>query len=92
MDSFIDTEYKTLLKHSKTLLCLTRMNVIYEILRSYFRFFDTPQSLLKNVFNNLVRDLIDTFQEYQSEMFHATITSIEGEKVTVEHKAMKVLV
>jgi hypothetical protein len=39
--------------------------------------------LQTNFFSNPVSELIATFLECQSELFHATICAIEGEKVTL---------
>jgi hypothetical protein len=59
------------------------MNDMYEVLKSYVLSLDKPPLLLKNVFSNSVSELIVTFLECQSEMIHATICAIEGEKVTL---------
>jgi hypothetical protein len=59
------------------------MNEMHEVLKSYVLSLDKPPLLLKNVFSNPVSQLIATFLECQSEMFHATICAIEGEKVTL---------
>lgn len=85
---FLNTEYKTVLGHSKTRWlspypALKRMNEMYEVLKSYVLSVDKPPLLLKNFFSNPVSELIATFLECQSEMFHATICAIEGEKVTL---------
>jgi hypothetical protein len=59
------------------------MNVLYEVLKSYVLSLDKPPLLLKHFFSNPVPELIATFLECQSEMFHATIYAIGGEKVTL---------
>jgi hypothetical protein len=59
------------------------MNEMYEILKSYVLSLDKPQLPLKMFFSNPVSELIATFLECQSEKFHATICTIEGEKVTL---------
>jgi hypothetical protein len=59
------------------------VNEIYEVLKPYVLSLDKPPLLLKNVFSNPVSELIATFLEYQSEVFHATMCAIEGEKVTL---------
>jgi hypothetical protein len=59
------------------------------ILKSCVLSLDKPPLLLKNVFSNPVSELIATFLECQSEMCHATICAIKGEKVTlVEAKSI----
>jgi hypothetical protein len=59
------------------------MNEMYEVLKLYVLSFDKPPLLLKNLFSNPVSELIATFLECRSEMFHATICAIQGEKVTL---------
>jgi hypothetical protein len=59
------------------------MNEMYEVLKSYILSLDKQPLLLNNLFSNPVSELIATFLECQSEMFHATICAIEGEKITL---------
>jgi hypothetical protein len=59
------------------------MNEMYEVLKSYVLSLVKPPLFLKNFFSNPVSELMATFLECQSEMFHATIYAIEGEKVTL---------
>jgi hypothetical protein len=85
---FLNIEYKTVLGHSKTRWlslypALKRMNEMYEVVKSYVLSLDKPPMLLTNFFINSVSELIATFLECQSEMFHATICATEGEKVTL---------
>jgi hypothetical protein len=59
------------------------MNEMYEVLKSYVLSLDKPPLLLKNFFSNPVSEIIAIFLECQSEMFHATICTIESGKVTL---------
>jgi hypothetical protein len=90
---FLNTEYKTVLGHSKTrwlslYLALKRLNEMYEVLKSYVLSLDKPPLLLKNFFSNPVSELIATFLECQSEMFHGTICALEGEKVLLKQNPL----
>lgn len=72
----MDTDYKTILSHSKTCWlslypALTRLIEMFEALKSYFLSISKCPVILKDFFQNPISLLITQFLHTQSELFYS---------------------
>lgn len=81
--SFVDTEYKKVLKHSKTrwlslMPTVERILYLYAALKSYFNSIDSPPKLLENFFKEDINEAYLWFVHSLMSMFHNNIQNIEA--------------
>lgn len=81
--SFVDTEYKKVLKHSKTrwlslMPTVERIIHLYAALKSYFNSIDNPPKLLEDFFKEEINEAYLWFVHSLMSMFQSNIQSIEA--------------
>lgn len=86
--SFVNTEYKKVLGHSKTRWlslhpALNRLIEMFDGLKSYFLSIDKCPTVIKSFFESPISLLIATFLSLQSELFSSVIRGLEGYNVSV---------
>ncbi|CAI6370838.1 unnamed protein product [Macrosiphum euphorbiae] len=85
---FVNSDYKTILGHSKTRWlslhpALTRLIEMFGPLKSYFLSIEKCLFVLKTFFENPISLLLAMFLNAQCELFSSVIRSIEGNDISV---------
>lgn len=81
--TFVNSEYKKVLKHSKTrwlslMPTVERILHLYAALKSYFNSIDSPPKLLENFFKDDINEAYLWFVHSLMSMFHNNIQNIEA--------------
>jgi len=84
--SFVNTEYKNVLGHSKTRWlslhpALNRLIEMFDSLLSYFLSIDKCPTVIKSFFENPISLIVATFLSLQSELFSSVIHGLDNVSV-----------